>query len=228
MVGTSAGSRASALSFLGVNIDVFSNVYTPAEDSFMLAKHSHNLSGNILEIGTGCGIAALVNASRNPSNYVVGVDINPHAINNAEYNARHNRIKNVQFIHSDMFANVPKHRRFDGILFNPPYLPTNDDVKETGFIKLALDGGSDGRRQTDRFLKSINEYLLPGGKALMIQSSVNDLHKTINMAHARGFSTEILEEQKFFFEQLYLLRFQRAPQGEYPLSGFTPNPPSFW
>ena len=116
------GSDFPYLNFMGLRLDVFKDVYTPQEDSFLLAKHTHSLEGNILELGTGCGLSAILNASRNPSNYVLGVDLNHSAVQNAAYNARHNLIKNAYFQHSDLFSKV-SNVRFDSILFNPPYLP---------------------------------------------------------------------------------------------------------
>lgn len=206
MAGSSSGTT-SQLNFMGVHLDVFRNVYAPAEDSFLLAKHAHKIQGNILELGTGCGISSLVNASRNPSNYVLGVDINPHAIKNAEYNARHNRIMNARFVHSNLFSHVPN-LRFDGILFNPPYLPPNEGIEEEYHSRLALDGGKDGRELIDKFISVLPEHLLPGGKALMIHSSINGLSQTMGLAQEKGLSMEIVEEQPFFFEKLQLIQLQ--------------------
>ncbi len=200
------GSDFPHLTFMGLCLDVFKDVYTPQEDSFLLAKHTHALEGNILELGTGCGLSALLNASRNPSNYVFGVDLNPFAVQNAQYNARHNRIKNAHFQHSNLFSNIPN-IRFDSIFFNPPYLPEEENGTQKGsMLDLALYGGKNGRKQTDVFLHYLDDYLLPGGSAFLIQSSLTDIPKTVERASILGFSTEIIEEQSFFFEKLALLR----------------------
>jgi release factor glutamine methyltransferase len=196
-----------AINFMGLRLDVFKDVYPPKEDSFMLAKHTHSLGGNILEVGTGCGISALANARKNPSNYVLGVDISQRAINNANYNARHNRIRNATFIRSDMFSKIPN-LRFDSIIFNPPYLPEEKREGES-ILDLALYSGKDGRNATDRFLKEAPAHLLPGGKLYLVQSSLNGIQKTIEKAHALGFSAEMLEEESFFFEKLCLLQLFR-------------------
>ena len=203
------GSDFPYLNFMGLRLDVFKDVYTPQEDSFLLAKHTHSLEGNILELGTGCGLSALVNASRNPSNYVFGVDLNNSAIRNAAYNARHNRITNAHFQHSDLFSRVPN-VRFDSILFNPPYLPEEENgTQKRSMLNLALYGGKNGRKQTDLFLHHLEDYLLPGGSAFLIQSSLTDIPKTVERASILGFSAEIVEEQSFFFEKLFLLKLFR-------------------
>lgn len=196
-----------AIHFMGLRIDVFKEVYSPQEDSFMLAKHTHSLQGNILELGTGCGLSALANAHRNPSNYVLGVDISQRAVNNASYNARHNRIRNATFLRSDLFSKIPN-VRFDSILFNPPYLPEEKREGEN-MLDLALYSGKDGRDATERFLKEAPAHLLPGGKLYLVQSSATNIPKTVEKAHSLGFSAEILEEQSFFFEKLCLLELSR-------------------
>jgi len=175
----------------------------------MLAKHSHHLEGNILELGTGCGLSSLANASRNPSNYVLGVDLNPQAVQNSQYNAAHNKIPNAWFMESDLFSNVPN-LRFDAIIFNPPYLPEEPNgSRKQNPLDLALYSGKDGRTHTDRFLHHLQDYLLPGGKVLIVQSSLTDIPKTIEKAGLLGFSVEIIEEQPFFFEKLALLELSR-------------------
>ncbi len=196
-----------AINFMGLRLDVFKDVYAPKEDSFLLAKHTHSLSGNVLELGTGCGLSALTNAYRNPHNYVLGVDISQRAVNNASYNARHNRIRNATFIRSDFFSKIPN-VRFDSILFNPPYLP-EEKRESKSMLDLALYSGKDGRDATERFLKEAPSHLLPGGKLYLIQSSINNIPKTIGKAHTLGFSAEIIEEQSFFFEKLCLLELSR-------------------
>lgn len=70
-----------------------------------------------LDMGCGCGFLSLIMSSY--SENVVGVDINPRAINISNANAAINGIKNVKFILGDMFGPV-KHQGFDRIVFNSP------------------------------------------------------------------------------------------------------------
>ena len=183
---------------------VYSGVYEPAEDSFMLAKAARGWKGRILDMGTGCGIAALANAEAIPGNSVTGVDINTHAIACARENARKNNIKNVTFIESNLFKNIRE--TFDAILFNPPYLPTAPQERVHGPLNDALDGGTDGRKTLDRFLTEAPRYLAPGGRLLFIQSSLNGIGLTEHQLRERGHRMRIMEEQAFFFEKLYVIK----------------------
>jgi len=76
----------------------------------------------ILDLCTGTGCIALSLAHAFPQSAVVGVDIADHALALAHKNAAHNMIKNVTFIHSDLFSGLPPTTRFDLIVANPPYI----------------------------------------------------------------------------------------------------------
>lgn len=194
------------MEYENLDLEIFPSVYEPAEDSFLLAKHAKNLTGRILEIGCGCGIVSLTNAKANPENEVVGVDIDPEAVECAKKNAAVNKIKNAKFFVSDLFSSVPKNRKFDAILFNPPYLPTTKSERLRGKINAVFDGGKDGRAVLDRFLEDFDHYLKHDGILILIQSSLNDLEKTRKKIEKKGYEIDILEEDAYFFERLYALR----------------------
>ncbi len=171
-------------------------VYLPAEDSYLLASAAQPL-GKILEIGCGSGYVSIEWAKHNQ---VEGVDINPIAVEVAKENARRMGA-NITFYHSDLFSQVKG--KFDGILFNPPYLPTDEKTRINDELNLAFDGGKNGRKTLDRFLGEFETYLNPGGKMFLIQSSLNNLNKTLKALNK--YDTKIIAEEQFFFEKLYLL-----------------------
>ena len=187
-----------------LNISASGSVYPPSEDSFLLAKHAAELKGRILDMCTGSGICALKNAKANPENEVIGADINQEAVECATENAKANNIGNTKFIQSDLFQNVPQ--KFDGILCNPPYLPDLDVDKKT---ELPLSGGKTGREFTDRFIEQVSDHLNIGGAVLLIQSSINDKDKTLKRLSEPGFIGEVIDQESFFFEKLFLIRFAR-------------------
>lgn len=190
----------------GLSFSVPDTVYQPAEDSFMLADAALGLSGNVLEIGCGSGVASLSAAKTSLS--VLGVDINPDAVRCAAENAKKNQMANARFLESDLFSNVKG--TYDAILFNPPYLPTDEGERLSGNINKAFDGGRDGRETLQRFLEQFDAYLKSDGVLLLVQSSLNDFNKTKDFLEAKGFSVEIIVKQSFFFEELYLLKASRT------------------
>jgi len=77
------------MDFKELHLSVFNSVYPPAEDSFMLTEAAEMLQGRVLEVGCGCGIASL--SCKNASE-VIGVDINPEAVNMMEENILLNKV----------------------------------------------------------------------------------------------------------------------------------------
>ena len=191
------------MELFGLSLSVPSEVYEPAEDSELLAFHSRNLRGKILEIGTGSGLVSILNAKSNPSNDVLACDINPEAVKCAQQNAKANSAPNIRFFQSNLFEKIEG--KFDSILFNPPYLPTSKEERIPGNLNYAFDGGEDGRKILDIFLEEFDKFLAPKGRLLLIQSSLNSMERTILILKNKGFEVQIVDQKPFFFEIVYLL-----------------------
>ncbi len=178
-----------------MELETSEGVYKPAEDSFLLAENLDVRRGDrVLEVGTGTGVIALTAAEK--AEYVLGVDVNPDAVELAGKNAESNGIANVEFMVSDLFENVDG--VFDLIVFNPPYLPVEG---EDG----AWSGGGTGREVIDRFLAGAAEHLKPGGRMRLLISSFNDVGLVVEKMGRLGFTVEVAAEEKLFFETLCVL-----------------------
>ncbi|MDD5615611.1 MAG: class I SAM-dependent methyltransferase [Candidatus Methanoperedens sp.] len=179
-------------------INISEHVYEPSEDSFLLADAAlSNINGfeHILEAGCGSGIiSAVINASTNAS--VTGIDINPHAVKCTKENG-------VEAIRGDMLSCIKG--RFDLIIFNPPYLPTEDRERQKGWLNAALDGGSDGRQVIFRFLEDAGNCLAEGGKILMLVSSLSGVDEIKSRILDLGYSVEEERHAKYMYEQLIVL-----------------------
>ncbi len=192
----------------GMVFEVPDNVYEPSDDSLLLLKYSGSLKGKVLDMGCGCGIQALTNAKNNPDNFVLGVDVNPSAVQASRYNASMNRIKNAFFSESNLFEGI-EHSRFHGIIFNPPYLPTADDEKIKSSLNYAFDGGKDGRFVIDSFLYDFEKHLEDNGVLLLLQSELNNVEKTIAVLEEKDFMVSIRDRAEFFFEKIYVIEARR-------------------
>ena len=184
-----------------INID--DNVYIPAEDSYLLADNLEIKQGqSVLEIGTGSGIVAMY-ASRLTDNITV-TDINFDACELARKNFEDNGIENIEILFGNLFEPV-KNRKFDVILFNTPYLPTEEGEVLDDTINYAFDGGLDGRKVIDIFLNEVRNHLNDGGIVQMIQSSLSGNEETLEKLDKLGFISEIAEKEHFFFEDITLI-----------------------
>ena len=184
-------------------INTDDNVYVPAEDSYLLADNLEiKKNQSVLEIGTGSGIVAMY-ASKLTDDITV-TDINFDACELARKNFEANGIKNIEILFGNMFEPV-KNRKFDVILFNTPYLPTEDDEVLDNTINYAFDGGLNGRKVIDLFLNEVGNHLNDGGIVQMIQSSLSGNDETLARLDEMGFIAEIAASEHFFFEDITLI-----------------------
>jgi release factor glutamine methyltransferase len=191
--------------FADYAFDVWRDVYEPAEDSFLFAENLVLKHGDyVLDVGTGCGVLGVIAAAKAAK--VVGVDINPYAVRCAKQNARLNHISNKMFfVQGDLFAPLRIEEKFDLILFNAPYLPTEND-EESSWSVRAWSGGEKGRQVIDRFISEFPKYLRQGGRVLLMQSTLSDVDKTLKELTEQGMHAEIMARRDLlFFETIVLL-----------------------
>jgi release factor glutamine methyltransferase len=179
-----------------IQIEVCPGVYAPAEDTFLLLSAVEITKGQrILEMGCGTGIIALhcVKAG----GLVTVADINQAAVDNAMMNAAINHL-GMEVIRSDLFENMKE--KFDAMIFNPPYLSSQDSDGLSDAEKRPLVGGEKGYEVSARFLEGAAQFLAPGGKIYLLTSSESE-SGVLEKARQRYF-IEKVAEKRIFFETL--------------------------
>ena len=202
-------SSAKKVFFADYVFHVWENVYEPAEDSFLFAENLTVKRGDIvLDMGTGCGILGILAAEK--ASRVVAVDINPYSIRCAKENAKLNHVEDKMFFaQGDLFAPLRVEEKFDLILFNAPYLPTEDGEKGS-WLERAWTGGTTGRKVIDRFISEAAEHLKQEGQIFLMQSTLADINETLLRFKEQGFKTRVAAEQALqFFETLMLFNAKR-------------------
>lgn len=189
-----------------LDLSIPSSVYAPSDDTEMLALAALErvpARAAVLEIGTGSG-AVILSLAKSGKKFskLAAVDIEKDAVETAKNNAAANSISSVKFVQSDLFESLPSASRFDFILFNPPYLPTADLDKVKGSLNSALDGGQDGLKTVRRFFAGADQHLSPGGKILMVVSSLQPKDKLEALLQKHHFARRSLSSKSFFFERL--------------------------
>ncbi len=178
-------------------------VYIPSDDTFLLAENLKIKEGqSVLEIGTGSGLVSMYASLLTDD--VTATDINYNALELAEKNFKLNNINTIKLEFGDLFEPV-KDKKFDVILFNTPYLPTDSDDIINDDLNYAFDGGLGGRKVIDRFINQVSNHLNDKGIVQIIQSSLSDNDRTLDMFDRNGFVAEIAESEKFFFEEIVLI-----------------------
>lgn len=178
-------------------------VYQPAEDTFLLADNLQvERMCRALEIGTGTGLIAIIAARK--ARAVIATDVNPHALDCAVKNITSNKAFNVELRKGDLFEPV-EDEKFDLILFNTPYLPSDEDESIDDEMDAAWNGGLNGREVIDRFLTGVKDYLNPGGKVQLVQSSLAGNEETLKKLEELGFKVSITAREKGFFEEIVVI-----------------------
>jgi release factor glutamine methyltransferase len=175
-------------------------IYAPEADTYLLldaARLEIKADDRVLEVGTGAGLIAAELA------WVAGVvatDINPHAALCA-------REKGIDVVQNDLFSGIRS--TFDLIIFNPPYLPTLPEDRIDDWLEYALDGGTSGRDVILRFSEDVGRVLAPGGRILLLISSLTGLPEVRDLFFRKSFTSEIMMKKKIEDEDLYVLRIVR-------------------
>lgn len=174
------------------------HVYQPAEDSELLGQVAVEQivsADRVLEVGTGSGyVAQRVHEETGAS--LIATEINPHACRQAR-----NRLDpSVDIIRTDLIACLTD--KFDVVLFNPPYLPTDPAVEGEDWMEHALSGGPDGQRVIEEFLERVERVMAPDGCVYLLASSLTDLEDVRACAEKNGFDARIIAEDSIPFETL--------------------------
>ncbi len=191
----------SAAFFEDVWVVVDDGVYEPADDTFLLCANLEITSGErMLEIGTGCGLVAILAAKAGAQ--VVATDLSERAVQNARKNVVLHKYESVVEIRQgNLFAPIRPDEKFSLLVFNPPYLPS---TKEDPGFDPAWSGGTKGYEVTDQFLSQCSSHLQANSRLLLVQSSLSRPGYIQNRLEELFHSVVVKETKNFFFERLIL------------------------
>ncbi len=194
------------------------SVYEPREDSTLLEKHVRTIAfGDVLDMGTGSGIQAITAALNPKVKSVLALDVQKEVIDYCKKNIKNRKIT---FAISDLFSLFEKNKtnqnkkpqkksfpnkKFDTIIFNPPYLPQELTVRD-----IALEGGKKGYETLQEFLGQLGYHLKPSGIALILFSSLTKKEKVDQIIAQNFLDFELLESQHLFFEELYVYKLSKS------------------
>lgn len=143
---------------------------------------------DVLDVFTGSGVLAL-SAARCGARSVTAVDVSRRAAATVWFNARRNGVA-VRVRRGDIFTPLVG-ERFDLILANPPYLPGPAALPRHGAAR-AWEGGEDGRRLLDRLCAEARDHLRPGGRLLLVHSSLIGEQATLTRLAEAGLEPSVM------------------------------------
>ena len=173
--------------FWKMNFTLNEETLDPRPDSEVIIesilKHFKDKLGNlrILDLGSGSGCLGLsiLNEYKNSKGILIDVSLDSleiAKINAVDYNLFHrSKFINLNWFKKEwtkeLLQNI-ENKKFDIIISNPPYIPSNDinnlqiEVKKFE-PRLALDGGKDGMDSYKSILPNIIDILKPEGKIFL-------------------------------------------------------------
>jgi len=171
------------------------HIYSPEEDTFLLLRVIKKYSvDKVLEIGTGSGLLSLELEKQN--RFVVGIDIDFNTLNELRtYITKKQTDSQINIICCDS-ASPFRNNVFDLVVFNPPYLLSEEPHDTT------VDGGPTGIEISKVWFKDASRILRKNGRIVFLSSSISDVKGLFDYSRELGFEVNILESKQLFFEEL--------------------------
>lgn len=179
--------------FYSLTFKVNENVLIPRADTETLVDEVilyTQKSAKILDICTGSGAIAIALAKNLKDAKVVAIDISKKALDVAKENAKLNDV-NVDFSIENALKGMENDEKYDVIVSNPPYIPSEDiktldkDVKDYEPI-LALDGDADGLKFYRAICEKFKKNLKENGK-IYFEYGINQEEDVKNILKENGF-----------------------------------------
>lgn len=122
---------------------------------------------DVLDMGCGAGVQGIVMGKYGATSATCA-DINPKAVENARENVKRHEI-NADVCESDLFANLPKGRTYDTIVFNHPFFAEEaeqfkGDANNDVMLRKSMLGGTE---LIKRFFREVSKYLREYGIIVM-------------------------------------------------------------
>lgn len=171
--GISTAAIIGEKEFMGLTFKVNEDVLIPRPDTEtwlekVIQYHRNEQGLYVADLGTGSGAILLSFLYYCKEDTGIGVDISEKALTVAEENGKNLKMDDrVTWRRGDYLTALEEGELFDGILTNPPYIPTGDIgglAEEVRHEPMnALDGGADGLTFYRKLAEGAAEHLKDGG-----------------------------------------------------------------
>lgn len=193
--GISTAAIIGEKEFMGLTFKVNEDVLIPRPDTEtwlekVIQYHRNEQGLHVADLGTGSGAILLSFLYYCREDTGVGVDISEKALALAEENGRNLKMDDrVTWRRGDYLTALEEGELFDGILTNPPYIPTGDIrglAEEVRHEPMnALDGGADGLTFYRKLAEGAAEHLKDGG-FLAAEFGIHQAADVVNLLKETG------------------------------------------
>lgn len=193
--GVSTAAIIGEKEFMGLTFKVNEDVLIPRPDTEtwlekVIQYHRNEQGLYVADLGTGSGAILLSFLYYCKEDTGVGVDISEKALAVAEENGNNLKMDDrVTWRRGDYLTALEEGELFDGILTNPPYIPTGDIrglAEEVRHEPMnALDGGADGLTFYRKLAEGAAEHLKDGG-FLAAEFGIHQAADVVNLLKKTG------------------------------------------
>lgn len=193
--GVSTAAIIGEKEFMGLTFKVNEDVLIPRPDTEtwlekIIQYHRNEQGLYVADLGTGSGAILLSFLYYCKEDTGVGVDISEKALAVAEENGKNLKMDDrVTWRRGDYLTALEEGELFDGILTNPPYIPTGDIrglAEEVRHEPMnALDGGADGLTFYRKLAGGAAEHLKDGG-FLAAEFGIHQAADVVNLLKETG------------------------------------------
>lgn len=193
--GVSTAAIIGEKEFMGLTFKVNEDVLIPRPDTEtwlekVIQYHRNEQGLTVADLGTGSGAILLSFLYYCREDTGVGVDISEKALEVAEENGKNLKMDDrVTWRRGDYLTALEEGELFDGILTNPPYIPTGDIrglAEEVRHEPMnALDGGVDGLTFYRKLAEGAAEHLKDGG-FLAAEFGIHQAADVVNLLKETG------------------------------------------
>lgn len=193
--GVSTAAIIGEKEFMGLTFKVNEDVLIPRPDTEtwlekVIQYHRNEQGLYVADLGTGSGAILLSFLYYCREDTGVGVDISEKALAVAEENGKTLKMDDrVTWRRGDYLTALEEGELFDGILTNPPYIPTGDIrglAEEVRHEPMnALDGGADGLTFYRKLAEGAAEHLKDGG-FLAAEFGIHQAADVVNLLKETG------------------------------------------
>ncbi|MEE6480419.1 hypothetical protein FKM82_012567 [Ascaphus truei] len=198
----------------------FTDVYDPAEDTFLLidalekdAEELKSRVGICLEVGCGSGVvSAFVASLIGPNAWYLCTDINPSAASCTLETARTNKVHIDPIITDLVKGLLPRLQgQVDLLVFNPPYVVTPPEEVGSHGIEAAWAGGKIGREVMDRLFPLVPKLLSDTGLFYLLALKENNPDEIVEKMKTYGVTGSKTLSRQAGREHLTILKFCKSP-----------------
>ena len=203
------------LNFKQYSLDIPARVYLPSDDTDLMIDvleqeivKPNKFFDSAIELGAGNGFLSI--EIYDNIKELISTDINPIVIDYLLNVKEQYHLEKQKITYSNLFDSIDENKKFDLIIFNPPYVPTDEilseDDDEINGYDLAVNGGERGREIIDLFIEQLPKHLKETGTCYLLVSSLNDISDIIKKLSEKKLMAQIINSKKLFFEELFVLK----------------------